>query len=292
MRLVTPTSEPIIGIVKVFDIHKNYGFISVMYKQDVFFHGKNVLIENLIPNKFVAFKVRKSFKGRGVEAYDINTISFYSNLLWSHRQNFLVSELYILSYVNPIIKAELLTTSELKLLQDFQNRVGEYCDSYDLLMAIKSYNIIVRKSHRYKPGDDDMVRVDYCGDRAFGKYLIPQIGLRDVYMDSILPSYFEEIFYDRGFCSWKDMMESFGDLSPYCKEAVHKTETFRKNAIEKYDRNKHKECIYSFIVEKVKKTIDAQFEMLEKSIKENLVIVYKVGCGYDYSKIDIFDYIL
>ena len=292
---VQETEFPIVGIIKSYNSDKGYGFIKVLYKRDVFFHVKNAMIKNISEKKYVAFKVRKS-KGKkgknGVEAYDINTLYFYSDILWMNKKNFFTHELDILAYVDPLIMKSYIYTNELALLQDFESKIESYCNDYDIKTVIDSYIVSIVKSHRYKPGDDDMARVDFRGDRYKGLYIISQLHLRDCYVDSILPPYSENIFYDRGFCPWEDMMDSFGGLEEYELEALKKTEVIRKKANDLYNKDTHKNIIMKFVRSKIEDLLAYRKKCLDRNIKDEIINGYAISESYEYSKVKIEDYLL
>ena len=144
---VQETEFPIVGIIKSYNSDKGYGFNKVLYKRDVFFHVKNAMIKNISEKKYVAFKVRKSKGEKGVEAYDINTLFYYSDILWVNWKHFLAHELDILAYVDPLFMKSYIYTNELVLLQEFVPKIESYCDNYDIETVIDSYFVSIVKSH-------------------------------------------------------------------------------------------------------------------------------------------------
>lgn len=211
---VTISPYPYVGIIKSYDKTRKYGYIMVLYKRDVFFHIRNSFVKDPRVNMFVAFKVRKSTITGKVEAYALNTISNYKDELLTHQENLLHSDISILYYCQPqLIVNEL--HKKLKNEYDILNNVDDYIDNIDIQKVIDSYSVEVVTGHIYKPGDDDVAWVCYRGDRKIKN-------IQDIYIDSILPIFREEIFHDRGFCPWEDMLASFGDLTSYHQEAIKK----------------------------------------------------------------------
>lgn len=265
---VTISPYPYVGIIKSYDKTRKYGYIMVLYKRDVFFHIRNSFVKDPRVNMFVAFKVRKSTITGKVEAYALNTISNYKDELLTHQENLLHSDISILYYCQPqLIVNEL--HKKLKNEYDILNNVDDYIDSIDIQEVIDSYSVEVVTGHIYKPGDDDVAWVCYRGDRKIKN-------IQDIYIDSILPIFREEIFHDRGFCPWEDMLASFGDLTSYHQEAIKKTAEIRNRAKELYDKRKHKEMLIKFLTKEISdKSLEYQHS-IERNINNSLAYGYKL----------------
>ena len=271
---------PYIGIIKSYDKVKKYGYIMVLYKRDIFFHIKNSNILNPKPNTFVSFKVRISAVSGRVEAYALDTIFNYKDELLTHQENLLVSDISLIHYCHPqLIEEEL--HKRMKEEYDILNNIDDYIDNYDIVKAIDSYSVEVVTGHIYKPGDDDVAWVSYEGDRKNGKFIIEKNFkyIRDIYVDTILPPYREEIFHDRGFCPWEQMLESFGDLTSYCQEAVKKTTEIRNQAKVLYNRQMHKETIVRFLTNKISNESIQYQRNIEQSINDSLAYGYHLNCS-------------
>lgn len=270
---------PYIGIIKSYDKFKKYGYIMVLYKRDIFFHIKNSIILNPKPNTFVAFKVRISAISGRVEAYALDTIFNYKDELLIHQENLLVGDIYLIYYCHPHLIEEDLH-KRMKEEYDILNKIDDYIDNYDIFKAIDSYSVEVVTGHRNKPGDDDVAWVNYEGDRRYGIYIIDKNfkHIRDVYIDTILPPNHEEIFHDRGFCPWRQMLESFGDLTSYCQEAVKKTIAIRDRAKVLYNKQMHKETIVKFLSERISNE-SIQYQLsIEQRINDSLAYGYHLNC--------------
>ena len=271
---------PYIGIIKSYDKVKKYGYIMVLYKRDIFFHIKNSNILNPKPNTFVSFKVRISAVSGRVEAYALDTIFNYKNELLTHQENLLVSDISLIHYCHPQLIEEDLH-KRMKEEYDILNNIDDYIDNYDIFKAIDSYSVEVVTGHIYKPGDDDVAWVSYEGDRKNGKFIIEKNFkyIRDIYVDTILPPYHEEIFHDRGFCPWEQMLESFGDLTSYRQEAVKKTIEIRNQAKVLYNRQIHKETIIRFLTNKISNESIQYQRNIELSINDSLAYGYHLNCS-------------
>lgn len=269
---------PYIGIIKSYDKVKKYGYIMVLYKRDIFFHIKNSNILNPKPNTFVSFKVRISAVSGRVEAYALDTIFNYKDELLTHQENLLVSDISLIHYCHPQLMEEDLH-KRMKEEYDILNNIDDYIDNYDIFKAIDSYSVEVVTGHIYKPGDDDVAWVSYGGDRKTGKFIIEKNFkyVRDVYVDTILPPYHEEIFHDRGFCPWEQMLESFGDLTSYRQEAVKKTTEIRNQAKNLYNKQMHKEAIVRFLTDKISNESMQYQRNIERSINDSLAYGYHLN---------------
>lgn len=269
---------PYIGVIKSYDKVKKYGYIFVLYKRDIFFHIKNSNILNIEPNTFVAFKVRISAVSGKIEAYVVDTITNYKTELLAYQKNLLVGDINIVYYRHPeLVKQEL--GKRLKEEYALLDNIDDYIDNYNIDEVIDSYSIEVVTGHRYKPGDDDAAWVSYGGDRKTGKFIIENNFkyIRDVYVDTILPLYHEEIFHDRGFCPWEQMLESFGDLTSYRQEAIKKTTEIRNQAKSLYNKQIHKETIVRFLTEKISNESMQYQRNIERSINDSLAYGYKLN---------------
>lgn len=270
---------PYIGIIKSYDKVKKYGYIMVLYKRDIFFHIKNSNILDPQSNTFVAFKVRISTVSGRAEAYALDTISNYKDELLVHQENLLVSNTSLIYYCHPELIVEDLH-KRMKEEYDILNNIDDYIDKYNISNAIDSYSVEVVAGHIYKPGDDDTAWVSYSGDRKIGKFIIENNSkyIRDIYIDTILPLYHEEIFHDRGFCPWEQMLESFGDLTSYRQEAMKKTTEIRNQAKILYKKQMHKETIVRFISEKISNESMQYQRNIERSINDSLAYGYNLDC--------------
>ncbi len=250
----------------------------VLYKRDIFFHIKNSNILNPKPNTFVSFKVRISAVSGRVEAYALDTIFNYKDELLTHQENLLVSDISLIHYCHPQLMEEDLH-KRMKEEYDILNNIDDYIDNYDIFKAIDSYSVEVVTGHIYKPGDDDVAWVSYGGDRKTGKFIIEKNFkyVRDVYVDTILPPYHEEIFHDRGFCPWEQMLESFGDLTSYRQEAVKKTTEIRNQAKNLYNKQMHKEAIVRFLTDKILNESMQYQRNIERSINDSLAYGYHLN---------------
>lgn len=274
---LTISPYPYMGIVKSYDIHRKFGYIMSLYRRDIFFHIKNSNILNIKPNMVVAFKVRESPISKRVEAYDIDTLINYKGELLEHQNNLLVGDVKFVYYCNPeIIEYELqkLLKEELDLLSS----VDEYVDCLDIKHIIESYNVIVATVHRNKPGDDDSIWIYYSGDRKEGKFMIENRKkiIQDIYLDTLLPIYTEEIYHDYGFCPWQQMLEEFGDLTSYQKDAIGRTEKIKNKASRLYDKQKHKETIVQYLEDRIKNMSKLYKHELEQNINDTLKYGYKI----------------
>ena len=273
-----------IGIIKSYDRERKYGYIMVLYRRDVFFHVKNSNIVTPEPNMFVAFRVRKSTVSGRIEAYDVSTLPSCKEELLLHQENLLAGDLKVLYYCCPQLMKENLS----KLLKDeiiLLSNIDDYVENYEEVEAINSYSVEVVPGHIYKPGGDDVAWVEYVGEREKGKYMIYSLvkgclkkSVRDVYMDSILPPFREEIFHDRGFCPWEQMLKDFGDLTHYRQEAIKRTVGIRDKARKEYNKQAHKNTIVKFLQDKVKRETLLYQQEIEQSINDSLSYGYSLKC--------------
>lgn len=281
-----------IGMIKSYNKERGYGFIKASigyHTQNVFFHITNCFIKNPMVNKYVAFRVRIRKKNNKIEAYDINTLFFHSEELWQNRNKNYFTDLYILAYVDKSIMTDIIYSDYVKKIKKIQTDLQLYVKSYDIQNAVKSYTVRVVKSHIYKPGDDDTARVDYCADREYGIYLPSEIRLRDNYIDSILPNFSENIFYDRGFCPWQKMMEDFGNLEEYEIEAQKMTLKHRQSATLLYNKETHFSHLMSFLSDKINSIVKKNKDIVDECTKRTTH--WLADCTGVISDIKIEDYI-
>lgn len=266
-----------VGIVKKYDKDRRFGYIGVLYKRDIFFHVNNIKCLEPVQNTIVSFRVRKSPLTGKLEGYDVSCISYHIKELLVHQENLLVGDLNIIYYVQPEIFAEELSL-RLKSEYDFLKNINSYIEKCNIHDIVDSYKIEVAVRHIHKPGDDDVVSVDYIGDRNKCVYLIASKSIRDTYLDTILPSYSQNIFHDRGFYPWREMLDSFGDLTTYRREAIRKTEYIKELAVKSYNKQEHKDSIEKLLKECINYGSIRFREDLEKDVSESLSYGYKLDC--------------
>lgn len=282
-----------LGMIKSYNDEKKYGFIEtvVNYRiQDVFFHICNSYIKKPLPQKIVAFRVKRNKKNNKYEAYDINTLYVHAKELWASRNEYHFNNLFILAYVDDVIMNEIIYTKYIKQLQKIRTNLYHYVETYDIQAAINSYSVRVKKSHIYKPGDDDSATVFYYADRNSGIYLSSDINLRDMYIDSILPTINKTIFHDSGFCPWQEMMEDFGSLDEYEENACVMTSQNRCNASNSYNKDEHFKYLDLFLSNKINDIVLKNRKDIEEYVKKDIV-GYKSCQECDILKCNIENYI-
>ena len=268
-------SRPFVGIVKSVAKDKGYGFIMIAYQKDMYFRLKECNIKGITQNTYVAFRKRISPRTNRIEAYDIRRISEYTKELLEIESQLLVSEKKLLYYCNKNLFEKVVeerTVNDVTAL----NNIDAYIENFNIKETIDSYSITVKEGHIYKPGDDDTGYVDYVGSRTLGIYIYRE-GVfprcewqRDVYIDKILPEYSENIFHERAFCPWSDILAGFGDLTEYHNKAIEKTKIAREKATTLYNKDEHKQCLIEFLNNKIKDKIADYNNNLERSLQDSL----------------------
>lgn len=269
------SNRPFVGIVKSVLKDKGYGFIMVAYQKDIYFRISECRIKDISPNTYVAFRKRISSRTNRVEAYDINSIIQYKEELLEIESQLLVSEKDLIYYCNKdlfdkVVKE--ITKNDVIALEN----IDAYIENFNIKDTIDSYSVTVKEGHIYKPGDDDTAMVDYVGSRTLGVYVYKEGSFpryewqRDVYVDKILPEYSENIFHERAFCPWEDILAGFGDLTEYHNNAIEKTKIIRQKAIILYNRDEHKQCLISFFNNKIREKIKEYRDNLERSLQNSL----------------------
>lgn len=275
-------NRPYVGIIKSVVKDRGFGFIMIEYQKDVYFQLKECHIKDITPLTYVAFRKRISSRTNRIEAYDIRHVSDYKKELLEIEKHLLVSERDLIYYCNKDLFDKMIeekTKNEVSALEDIDTYIG----TFDIMETVNSYNVTVEEGHIYKPGDDDTAMVDYVGKRTKGVYLFQKGSFpggydwqRDVYIDKLLPEYTKNIFYERAFCPWSDLLAGFGDLTEYRKKAEESTQNIRKKAITLYDKDEHRECLINFLNNKINRKVEEYREDIEKSLQGSLSFAFNL----------------
>lgn len=143
-------------------------------------------------------------------------------------------------------------------------------DSNELLNdIINNVEVKVHTWGRNKPGDDDTWAADLVTD--FGKY--------DNDFNGYLKKNFnfsKQLFYDRGFCSYRKMLEEYENSEEYNKdvtEAVLQTNILKERIYKEYDFTAHKEAYMleaanrkKMAVQKIYVSISSSWEFIHKNV--------------------------
>lgn len=282
-------TRPFVGIVKTVVKEKGYGFIMIEYQKDIYFKIKECHIIGITPYTYVAFKKRVSPRTNRIEAYDIKRVSDYKDELLEIQNKLLVSEKDLIYYCNKDLFDNVIEGKTENIVFALKG-LSVYIDNINIDEIIDSYSVTVREGHIYKPGDDDTAIVDYEGGRTQGIYLYRKGSFprndwqRDVYLDKILPEYRENIFYERAFCPWEDILAGFGDLTEYRKKAEEKTRIARQNARKLYDKEEHKNFLINFLNRKKDEIIDDYKRSIERSLQGSLSYAFHLDVKIENMK--------
>lgn len=113
-----------------------------------------------------------------------------------------------------------------KKIEEFSEQVNKI----DIDSIVSDYHIYIDTNYITKIGGDDRIYV----------YIKTKDDKRiDCYLSRLLPSYYEQIYEDYGFCNLYTGLLRSGNLENFNKQAKELEEKHKKEFFEKYDKQKH-----------------------------------------------------
>lgn len=142
-----------------------------------------------------------------------------------------------------------------KKIEEFSEQVN----MIDIDSIVSDYHIYIDTNYITKIGGDDRIYV-YMKSKEDKRI--------DSYLSRLLPSYYEQLYEDHGFCNlYTDLLRS-GELDNFNKQAKELEEKHKKDFFEKYDKQKHiSTMLCHYMDDKYKKMYAPSFKRKDNEIE-------------------------
>lgn len=137
--------------------------------------------------------------------------------------------------------------------------ISEQVRMIDIDHIVSDYHIYIDTDYITKIGGDDRIYV-YMKSKEDKRI--------DCYLSRLLPSYYEQLYEDHGFCNlYTDLLRS-GELDNFKKQAKELEQKHKKEFFEKYDKQKHiSTLLCHYIDDKYRKMYAPSFKRKENEIE-------------------------